>query len=97
MLHEMLRSTYPGKYFMLQIMEGSVVILPTIILIAFATCFLIFLIRYFRRSPYGVIQTIVAWINLCLTRILWRVEVQGQLPEKNNRGGVIVCLSLIHI
>ena len=36
-------------------------------------------------------QTIVAWINLCLTRILWRVEVNGQLPEKTDRGGVIIC------
>ena len=72
-------------------MEGSLVILPVFILAAFAFCFLFFLIRCFQRSPYNVRQTIIAWVNLCLTRILWRVEVHGQLPEKGERGGVIVC------
>ncbi len=72
-------------------MEELVVMLPVIILIVFALSFVLFLVRYFYRSPYSVVQTIVAWINLCLTRILWRVEVRGQLPEKGSKGGVIVC------
>lgn len=72
-------------------LEGHVTILPVIILIAFALALVLFLVRYFRRSPYRVVQTIVAWVNLCLTRILWRVEVKGQLPERGDRGGIIVC------
>ena len=72
-------------------MEGSLVILPVIILTAFALCLLLFLIRCFQRSPYNVRQTMIAWFNLCLTRILWRVEVHGQMPEMSGRGGVIVC------
>ncbi|MEC8337457.1 MAG: lysophospholipid acyltransferase family protein [Planctomycetota bacterium] len=72
-------------------MEGSLVILPVIILAAFAFCLLFILIRGFQCSPYNTRQTMIAWINVCLTRILWRVEVNGQLPEKSERGGVIVC------
>jgi 1-acyl-sn-glycerol-3-phosphate acyltransferase len=72
-------------------MEGLLAIFPLIILIAFALSLVLFLVHYFYRSPYSVPQTIIAWINLCLTRILWRVEIEGRLPEKSDRGGVIVC------
>ena len=76
-------------------MEELVVMLPVIILIVFALSFVAFLVHYFYRSPYSVVQTIVAWINLCLTRILWRVEVRGQLPEKGSKGGVR-CIAVGH-
>ncbi|MDG2207891.1 MAG: lysophospholipid acyltransferase family protein [Pirellulales bacterium] len=51
----------------------------------------VFLVVCFIRSPYNVPQTIVAWINLCLTRILWRVEVEGHIPESDGVSGILVC------
>ena len=70
--------------------EGAVAaIVAVLILVFFGAGFVIFLTRYFLRSPYNIRQTVVAWINLCLTRILWRVEDVGQLPERNGDGGVL--------
>ena len=45
----------------------------------------------FHRSPYSVVQTLVSWVNVCFTRILWRVEVKGQIPARATVGGILVC------
>ncbi len=43
------------------------------------------------RSPYGPVQSLIAFVNLLLTRVLWRVEVIGRLPARGEVGGVIIC------
>ena len=90
------RSLYPGKsrwsLHRVRYEEGTgTPIVAALILLILAAGMVVFLSICFIRSPYNVPQTIVAWINLCLTRILWRVEVEGHIPESNGVGGVLVC------
>jgi len=44
-----------------------------------------------HRSPYRPIQSVIAFLNLLLTRVLWRVEVRGRLPARGEVGGIIIC------
>ena len=43
-----------------------------------------------KRSPYTPWQSLWYFVNVVWTRVLWRVEVPGQLPVPAGQGAVIV-------
>ena len=48
------------------------------------------LILAFARSPFTPVQTLLYWGSIALVRLLWRVEVKGQLHFPADRGAVVV-------
>lgn len=47
--------------------------------------------RVYRRYPFTFVQTSVYFLNLWLTRVLWRASFSGPLPVPPERGAVVVC------
>jgi len=43
-----------------------------------------------RRSPFTPVQSCLYAVNLLLTRLLWRVRINGRLPVSPGEGAVIV-------
>jgi 1-acyl-sn-glycerol-3-phosphate acyltransferase len=66
-------------------------ILAFVVLVCFAGGLLFWIVRSIRSGPYNVMQTIIVFINILLTRVLWRVQVQGQIPEVGKKGGILIC------
>jgi len=44
-----------------------------------------------RRMPFTPLQTLLYGFNYLMARILWRVQIDGQLPIPSDQGAVIVC------
>ena len=63
--------------------------------ILFFVCIAISLVAWigvsFYRSPYNVRQSIIYFVNVLLTRLLWRTEVPRKLPVGENQGVVLFC------
>ena len=45
----------------------------------------------FARSPYTPAQTVLYFVSILLTRILWRTSVPARLPLATEQGAVLVC------
>jgi 1-acyl-sn-glycerol-3-phosphate acyltransferase len=43
-----------------------------------------------RRSPYTAVQSLLFFVNVLLTRMLWRVDVPRGLPIGEQQGAVII-------
>jgi len=66
-------------------------ILAILVLCCVACGLLLWIAVAIRRSPYSPVQAMVAFVNVLLTRVLWRVKIRGQLPSRDDQGGVIIC------
>jgi 1-acyl-sn-glycerol-3-phosphate acyltransferase len=44
-----------------------------------------------RVSPFRPGQTLLWWLNVWLTRVLWRCEIQGRWPLPKGQGAVVIC------
>ena len=61
------------------------------VLIAAAIALVVSGVVIYRRTNYTVGQIPLYTLNWVLTRVLWRVHVEGEVPMRGNEGAVIVC------
>lgn len=70
---------------------GRFPIETAIVLLSLATALVVWMVTASWRSPYTPVQSVIYFVNVLLTRVLWRVEIDGQFPIGNDTGAVVVC------
>ena len=70
---------------------GALAIIAIGVLIGFALALILWIAVAVYRSPYTPTQSLMFFIGILLTRVLWRVEISGQLSVRPGAGAVIVC------
>jgi len=66
-------------------------LLTLVVLAAVLLALAVWIFQALRRSPYTPVQSVLYFINVLLTRVLWRTEVRGRWTLPHSQGAVIVC------
>lgn len=66
-------------------------ILATVFVLLLVAALALWLVFSLRRNPYTIPQSILYFLALLLTRVLWRAEVPAALPVGPGEGALLVC------
>jgi 1-acyl-sn-glycerol-3-phosphate acyltransferase len=74
---------------MLSVETGDILAICVVTTVALAAAG--WIMSMLRRSPFTPVQSILYGLNYILTRILWRMQIQGELSLPADQGAVIIC------